>query len=273
MARTSYSRDSYVGGAPQARLLADITDSDTTITVTGTNAYWNTLGKSGADDAGFFLCLSIGSANEEKVYVPGGAYSWTATSVTLTNVVRGQDGTPASAHSASDPVTPVMTATDLNEANYAVSQTVGKIAAQGDLLYGNGANEFAKLSAGTAGYFLKTNGAGAAPAWSKVNNVAASSGASPLTVTPPAGYSNYIVLADVTVTQPAASPAAGSITLASSGKTVGAFSGAVAQSVATANLSFNTTSSSSFQVTASKGSSLPAGATLSNINVIVIGLN
>lgn len=272
MARTNYSRNSYVGGAPQARLLADITDSDTSISVTGTNSYWSTLGKSGADDAGFFLTIGIGTTNEEKIYVPGGAYSWTATSVTLTGVTRGADGTPASAHAASDSVTPVMTATDLDEANYAVSQTVGKITTQGDILYGDGANKLERLAPGTANRFLKSNGSGAAPSWSAASNVATSSGATPLTVTPPAGYSNYIFLADVTVTQPATGSTAGSVLLAASGKTVGAYIGAINSSVATANLSISTTSSSALTFTASKPGT-PAGATLGNINVIVIGLN
>ena len=265
MARTPYSRDSYVGGAPQARLLADITDADTTITVVGTNAYWNTLGKSGANDAGFFLCLSIGSASEEKVFVPGGAYSWSSGSVTLTIVVRGQNGTPASSHSASDPVTPVMTATDLNEANYAVSQTVGKIAAQGDLLYGNGANEFAKLAAGTAGQFLKTNGAGAAPSWASTSGLW--SGSTSYTVS---GFSRYIVIADVTFTQAASAVTAGEYQLAAGGKTVYGFSASLANSRTTLTLTTVVTTSGTISAVATRNNGTGTAGTP---NLTVIGLN
>jgi hypothetical protein len=247
---------------------------DTTIIVTGTDSYWSTLGKSGADDAGFFLVIGIGTTNEEKVYIPGGAYSWTGTSVTLSGVTRGADGTPASSHASSDSVTPVMTATDLNEANYAVSQTVGKITAQGDLLYGDGANKLAVLAAGTSGKFLKSNGAGSAPSWANASasNVWSTSGASPLTYTIPSGYTNYLILADVTVTQPASSPGAGSLTLAVSGKTVAAYCGATNNANATANLVTTTSTPGAITVTATKGTGITS-ATLSNINLIVVGLN
>lgn len=265
MARTNYSRNSYVGGAPQARLLADITDSATSISVTGTNSYWSTLGKSGTDDAGFFLTIGIGTTNEEKIYVPGGAYSWTATSVTLTGVTRGADGTPASAHAASDSVTPVMTATDLNEANYAVSQTVGKITAQGDILYGDGANKLERLAPGTAGQFLKSNGSGAAPAWANTSGLW--TGSTSYTVS---GYSRYLVLADVTLTQAASAVTAGEYSLAAGGKTVYGYSAGTANLRTSLTLATVVTSSGTIGVA---GTKLTGSGTIGTPTLTVIGLN
>jgi len=40
--------------------------------------------------------------------------------------------------------------------------------AQGDILYASGANTLAKLAAGTSGYYLKTQGAGANPTWATI---------------------------------------------------------------------------------------------------------
>ena len=266
MARTNYSRNSYVGGAPQAKLLSNITESDTTITLTNTTSYWNTLGKSGADDAGFFLCISIGTTNEEKVYVPGGVYSWTDTSVTLSGVTRGVDGTPASAHAAADSVTPVMTATDLNEANYAVTETIGKITAQGDLLYGNGANTLAKLAAGTAGKVLTSNGASAAPSWEYTSNVW--SGSTSYSVS---GYKYYLVIADVTVTQPSTGMVAGALTLTAGSKTVVQSYPVTASWVENVSLSTVVTSSGTINVTATK--SAGATGTVGTPTLTVIGMN
>lgn len=43
---------------------------------------------------------------------------------------------------------------------------------QGDILYGSAANTLSKLAAGTSGYYLKTQGAGANPVWAAVDSIA-----------------------------------------------------------------------------------------------------
>lgn len=43
--------------------------------------------------------------------------------------------------------------------------------AQGAILYRNGSNQWVNLPAGTNGYFLKTQGAGANPAWAQISNL------------------------------------------------------------------------------------------------------
>lgn len=264
MARTAYSRNSYDGGATQASLSASLDTTSTTVVLANTNSSWDSLGST----YGFFMSLDYGNQYEEKVYVPAQSIVWTSTTVTLINVVRGVDGTSAASHNAAAPVAVVMTATDLNEANYAVTQTVGAVTAQGDILYGSGANALAVLAAGTAGKVLTTNGSGAAPTWVDAINVW--SGATTYTVS---GFANYLVIADVTCTQPATGSAAGSFTISTAAKASSAFLGAVASATATATLMYVTSSSGTITATAAKGGGLPTGATLSAVTLTVIGFN
>jgi hypothetical protein len=121
MARTQYSLNSYVGGASPAALNANINNSTTTVVVSGTNTSWGTLGSTG----GFFLALNYGTATEEKIWVPSGTYSWGSSPVILTNVSRAVDGTSAQTLNAGDPVVPILTATDLQEANILVTTILG----------------------------------------------------------------------------------------------------------------------------------------------------
>jgi len=159
MARSSYSANDYVGGAIAAVLNPAISSSDTTITITGADVTWGTLGSAG----GFFLAIDYGLITEEKVYVPSGSYTWTNATVTITGITRGQDGTTAQSHTVGSSVVVVLTATDLKEANYAVQQTVGKVTTAGDVLYASGANSLARLSIGTQGQVLTSNGS--TPYW------------------------------------------------------------------------------------------------------------
>jgi len=264
MARTAYSRNSYDGGATQASLSNFLDTATTTIVLANTNSSWDSLGVS----YGFFMSLDYGGQNEEKVYVPvqTSAPVWTETTVTLYNVVRGVDGTGAKSHDAAGPVAVVMTATDLDEANYTVTQTVGLVAAQGDLLYGNGANTLARLAAGTAGRMLTTQGAGAAPTWVDASNVW--TGATTYTVS---GFANYLVLADVTLTQPATGFTSGAVTLSAGGKTVSQSYPGTANWVQYITTSFVTSTGGSITASASKNTG--ASGTLSTINLTVIGLN
>jgi len=135
VARASYSLNSYVGGATPALVSGTITSSSTTITISGTSAAWGTLGSTG----GWFGALNYGSINEEKVYVPSGLYSWSSGVVTLSGVVRGVDGTTASGFTGVKFVAPVLTAIDLQEANFLVNTLLGNIAVvSGQAILSNG---------------------------------------------------------------------------------------------------------------------------------------
>jgi len=153
------------------------------------------------------MSIGYGLQSEEKVYVPvqSSAPDWGTTgSVELTGVVRGQDGTQTQDHDASVPVVIVMTATDLDEANYAVAQTVGKVTAQGDILYGSGANALAALAAGANNSVLSANGSGAAPSWKTVASLlpaisdlfiaTTTTGSTQATVSV-SGFTKYVVVA------------------------------------------------------------------------------
>ena len=264
MARTLYSRNSYDGGATQASLSVALDASSTTVILANTSATWNPLGASN----GFFMSLGYGTQSEEKVYVPAQSIVWSAPPVTLVGVVRGVDGPAATTHDAASPVTVVMTATDLDEANYAVTQTVGLVTTQGDLLYGNGLNALARLAAGTAGMMLTTQAAGAAPTWVDASNVW--TGATAYTVS---GFASYLVLADVTLTQPVTGFVAGSFNVSTGSKSGSAYCGATSSAIATASLAYVTTASGTITATATKGGGLPATATFGTVSLTVIGLN
>jgi hypothetical protein len=121
MARTPYSLNSYTGGAGAAYLTGSgIGATDTTITITGTTAGWSPLGAVG----GWYLSLDYATANEEKVYVPSGSYSWSSGQVTMSGIQRGFE-TSAVVHSGGALCTPVITATDSSEANEIASILLG----------------------------------------------------------------------------------------------------------------------------------------------------
>jgi hypothetical protein len=94
------------------------------------------------------VVIDPGTASEEKILCS------TRSGTTVNFTTRGADGSAAAAHSSGATIYPIGTAVDLDEANYAVSQTVGLIAAQGDIIRGSAANTFAKLAKGTSGYPL-----------------------------------------------------------------------------------------------------------------------
>jgi hypothetical protein len=87
----------------------------------------------------------------------------TNTAGTMTGVERAQNGTSAATHTAGVGVSHVACKRDYDEANYAVSETVGKVTAVGDLLYADGVNSLDRLAKGTAGTYLKQGAS--IPAW------------------------------------------------------------------------------------------------------------
>ena len=120
MTRTSYSLNSYTGGAPTALLASGISSSDTVITISGTTSGWIPLGVAG----GFNLALDYGSPAEEKIFVPSGTYTWASGTVTLSGITRGIDNNTAVAHIANTTVAFVSTGVDFQEANYLVNQVL-----------------------------------------------------------------------------------------------------------------------------------------------------
>jgi len=154
MARTPYTTNTYVGGAPTSQLDASISSSATTIVVVNTTSGWNGLGSGG----GFALALDFGNANEEKIYVPAGSYSWGSGPVTLTGITRGYDGTNSVSHNSNAPVVHILTSVDLKEANTAVVNTIGKVQNAGDLLIGTGENALTNLPIGPQGTILYSSG-------------------------------------------------------------------------------------------------------------------
>lgn len=152
----AYSRRDFTGAAPATTLASGITSGDTTITLASGTGY--PTGTNGD----FFVVIDRGNSSEEKIRIASRA----GTSLTVQTSGRGSDGTTAVAHSAGATVELTLTAVDLDEANYAVSKTVGKVAAAGDLLYGDAANSLAKLAKGTSGQFLKQGVT--TPSWATV---------------------------------------------------------------------------------------------------------
>lgn len=151
-----YARRSFAGAAPATTLNTGISNADMTIILTSGTG-WPT-GSSGD----FFIVIDKGNPGEEKIRCA----SRSGTSITVQTAGRGSDGTSAATHAAGVAIEHVITATDADEANYAVSETVGKVAAAGDLLYGSAANTFAKLAKGTSGQYLKQGAS--TPSWASL---------------------------------------------------------------------------------------------------------
>ena len=160
----TYFARAYVGGVTPGTLVTDIDASVTTfaISVTGTTA-WDILVSATAAKA-CIIAIDYGTTSEEKVLVPAGGVVRVGTTVTFTGVSRGYDGSSATTHQAASagPVTPVAGAIDFTDANAAVQNTIGQIAANGDLLVGTGAGVMDNLAVGAAGSLLQ---GGTTPTW------------------------------------------------------------------------------------------------------------
>ena len=142
MSRTIYSLNSYTGGATALTLAGSgIGASDTTLTLSGVSTSWSPLGSTG----GWYLAVGYGATGEEKIYVPSGSWTYGNSSVTFTGVTRGVDYTTPVAHASGVTCVPVLTSTDISEANYAVNNLYTIPSASGTagslfMSYGNLAN-------------------------------------------------------------------------------------------------------------------------------------
>jgi hypothetical protein len=135
----AYARRDIRGGAVQTTITGSITNADVSCVIASSSGWPD--GSTG----GFFIVIDPGNASEEKILCS------TRSGTTVNFTTRGADGTSASAHTSGAVLYPCVTKTDLDEANYAVSQTVGLVAAQGDILVGSSANTLSRVAKGTSG--------------------------------------------------------------------------------------------------------------------------
>lgn len=134
----AYERRDIVGGAVRATLVTGLSDTNVGTFTIDVATGWPT--------GIFFVVVDRGQPTEEKIKCSQRA------GTTVTVSVRGADGTSAVAHTPGTSVVEVIaTAVDLDEANYAVSQTVGKVTTKGDILAATGPSAFARVGTGGAG--------------------------------------------------------------------------------------------------------------------------
>lgn len=155
-------RKEYKGAAVATTLNTSITNSTLTVVLAAATG-WPT-GSPGP----FVLVINRGGSTEEKVLCD----SRTSTSCTVNASGRGYDGTSAASHEAGEAVEHCLGAIDLNEANNAVAQTIGAIAAKGDLLAGSAANTLTKLTVGSNNTVLMADSAQATGVkWAAQSNI------------------------------------------------------------------------------------------------------
>jgi len=138
-----YERRDYNGGAAATTISGALTSGDTTITIAAATSWPD------GTDGPFYCTLDRGTASEERVKVTS------RTGTTLSSVTRGVDGTSAVAHAAGAAIEHTVSGVDLDEANYAVAQTVGKVTTAEDLLVGSAANALKRLGKGSDGQILQ----------------------------------------------------------------------------------------------------------------------
>lgn len=136
MAELPYERRDFTGGSVIARLSGNIDAVVTTINITVASGW-----PSGTNGP-FFCVIDENLSSEEKILV------LTRAGTTLNNVLRGQDGTTATNHSANAFVKPCATARDHDEANFTAFKTIGQITAKGDLTVGSGVRNLTRMAVG-----------------------------------------------------------------------------------------------------------------------------
>lgn len=135
----AYERIEHAGGAIATTLASGITSGDTNLTLDAATG-WPTGGT-----GKFYIVIDPDLANEEKILCTA------RSSTSLTGLTRGVDGTSASAHNAGATVVHIFSATEADEANVAVTKTVGQVTTKGDLLAATGSQSLGRLAAGTNG--------------------------------------------------------------------------------------------------------------------------
>lgn len=154
--RAAYSRMDYEGGAVETTISSGIGTGDTSISI-GVATGWPD-GSAGH----FFVVVDEGTSSEEKVDVTS------RSTLTLTVGARGADGTAAATHSSGATIRPCISAADVDEANYIVSEVTGAANAAGDIVTADGDNSLAALTLGTQGLPLVAGAS--APEYAKVDS-------------------------------------------------------------------------------------------------------
>lgn len=146
---TPYERRQFKGSAVKTALTGSITSTTLTLTIADPTGWPD--GSTGP----FFVVIDRATTTEESVQVA----SRTAGTLTVASTAnRGLNDTTAVSHVSGAPIEHVATKRDFDEANYVTAQTVGKVAAAGDLLVGSGTNVLARLPRGVDGEVLTTTG-------------------------------------------------------------------------------------------------------------------
>lgn len=150
---TAFERRTFAGNAPDSVLTTTISPTALSITINDATGY----------PAGpAYLVIDPGKTTEEKVRYQSLAGN---TFTIVSTADRGADGTTAQTHSGGSAIVRLCyTAIDADEANNAVTQTIGKIQAKGDLLVGSAANALSRVAKGTTGQI---------PTWQADGSIAA----------------------------------------------------------------------------------------------------
>lgn len=144
----AFNRRQYAGAAAKTTLSAGIASTDTTINIT------SAAGWPDGSVGPFLVVINRGNSTEEKVLITS------RSSTALTVNTRGYESTAAAAHNSAETIEHVVGSTDLDEANQAVVNTIGKVTTLGDLLVGSAANALKRLGLGSALQVLRVNSGG-----------------------------------------------------------------------------------------------------------------
>ena len=174
----AFTVKSYSESSIAVDLYAPLGSSDTTIYVAppvvgwvegfGTNA-GSALGTTGP----FLISLTGGEGTEEHIKCASYSSDSTKTTIVVASSGRGQGQTSAVAHTTpaanNGLVYPIIGSQDVQEANQAVLNTIGRVTTAGDTIYATAANTFARLAIGAVG--TVNTSTGTAPSWGRVSPV------------------------------------------------------------------------------------------------------
>src|SRR3990167_1895457 len=143
----AYTRHEIKGGVPATTLNGGVNSSATSVTITSATS-WPT-GSPGP----FQVTFDRGLSTEEDAEVTSRSGN------VLTVAAREINGTTAAAHADGSTIEVTWGKRGADEANYAVSELIGAIAAKGDLLVGDAANSADNLTVGANDTILMADSA------------------------------------------------------------------------------------------------------------------
>lgn len=223
-ASAPYSRRAFSGGGITTTIPLGVPSSSQASFALAASTNWSS-GASGT----YFAVLDRGLTSEEKVEITSLAGS------IVTIAQRGADGSAASIHASGCTITLCHVARDDDEANQAVSQTLGTVTTIGDLLYASSvvsnAVTFARVGIGTAGQVFKVNAGGTAPIWQNPGGYSAGTAGPPIAGT----FAQGAIWVDSTNVQYMCTVAGTPGTWQEVGPTQNAFSGVLSMSTALAS--------------------------------------